>query len=425
LITEREVLDAIPKRRCFLREYAKYAAGCTDANLAYHVAGALTLLSQTVPITFFVPYGHPLYLNIYALAVGPSTLSRKSAAITVARRVLEAALPDRVANMPGSPEGLVDSLDSTPQQAIFYSEFGSLLSASERGYLMPLKTRLTEAYDCTPIGRQKANGKGVNAKTPRLSIFAGIAPGYLERHTEDVDWTEGFLARFLTFYAARQRYYEEPIFDEHGETRVAAWLKGYFEGWSTMQGTAGKCLGLADGGARTWWREWQKRIEDLSQHGPNRPTRPALARAPAMAMKIAGLLGWDFGDARNGNEWRLDEEMIVHATRVVDLHVESVLEIGAMLATDRDMRNRRKVLDAVTQWYKRHSSAIPLGQVLALAQITKRTARDLIDTLVEEGAIQFVNVEGSAAQHFVPASADPSLLVGASVVDPYAPSPLD
>jgi Trk K+ transport system NAD-binding subunit len=63
--------------------------------------------------------------------------------------------------------------------------------------------------------------------------------------------------------------------------------------------------------------------------------------------------------------------------------------------------------------------------VLALAQVTKRTARDLIDTLVEEGAIQFVNVEGSAAQHFVPASADPALLVGATIADPYAPSPLD
>ena len=49
MIREAEVLAALPPHG-FVRTYVEYACQRTDANAAYHLAGALSILTQTVPL---------------------------------------------------------------------------------------------------------------------------------------------------------------------------------------------------------------------------------------------------------------------------------------------------------------------------------------------------------------------------------------
>lgn len=386
MVTEQQVAAALP-RRGFLWDYVRFAATQTDANIAYHVGAGLALLSQAVPIDFFVPFGGPLRGNLYTLFVGPSTLSRKSGAISVARAVLASFDKDRISEAPGSPEALIDAIRRRPQQVLFYSEFASLLSNSERGYMRPIKTLLTEIWDCHPIGRQLVRKKASIIDHPRLSVVAGCAPGYLEAHTEPIDWTEGFLARFLTFYGHRERFYDSPPYDWEGQARLGEQLRGLLPGDMVFSGPLGQCQGL-DVTAAALWRDWHHKVERIALAKTNRPTQSAVGRAPGLAMKVAGLLAWDLGHARQSIPWQIGEEELACATAIVDLHIESVLEIGDQLAPDRDMRDRRRTLRAVGE------EPTLLGKILREAGLTKRRAHEMIETLVEEQLIERVRISG-------------------------------
>lgn len=387
VITEAEVVAALPKRDCFLRDYVRWAARAADANIAYHLLGGLMCLTQAVPPEYGVPFGKIVHPNLYGLVVGPSTLSRKSVAITFSQSVMDGALPERLGDMPGSPEGLIDSLAQNQQQIIYYQEYGAFLSSSERGYLMPVKTRLTDLYDGTPVGRSKANGKGVKVERPRLSIFAGVAPGYLERHTEIVDWTEGFLARHLTFYAKRERYFAIPAYTPGVQEQVVARLKQITDVHRTMQALTVPASGWTPGAVK-WWTEWQRGVEKLAVSNPTRMIAPAIGRAPAMALKVAALLAFDFRDGACEAGWEISEEEILYASKIVDLHVKSVLEIGDLVATDRDMRDRRKLLHEIGD------RPIRFGSAIKQAAMTKRRGREILETLEEEGTVRRVNLAG-------------------------------
>ena len=79
-----------------------------------------------------------------------------------------------------------------------YSEFGTFLKKSvSNSYFSEIKTRMNELFDCGPIGRRKANGKGVHVEYPRASFLGACAREYLENYTESVDWTAGIMWRLV------------------------------------------------------------------------------------------------------------------------------------------------------------------------------------------------------------------------------------
>ena len=147
MISEQEAIDALPSQG-FVRNYVEYAAQCTDANLAYHIAGALSCLTQCVPPEYAVPYASPIHGNLYSMIVGGSSKSRKTASINIAQRICREAIIDSIGEMPGSQEGLYESLRGQNRQLIVYGEWGEFLAKAEEGYLMSMKTAYTSLWDC-------------------------------------------------------------------------------------------------------------------------------------------------------------------------------------------------------------------------------------------------------------------------------------
>lgn len=383
--SEADVLATLPPRG-FLRDYVPYAMRCSDAHASYHLGTGLVALAQTVPIDLHFPFGNPIYANLYTLAVGPSGASRKSASITTATNLLRGAVESAVGETPGSREALVDGLRTNPRQVITYSEFGAFLASAERGYLMPLKTTLTEAWDCTPLGRALVNRESTAAEHPRLSLMAGSTLDYLERHTEPADWTGGFLARFLTFFADRERTHTVPPGDDVEKSKLVAHLKYLNESLIAR----GQCLGFS-AGARKMWDDWYYQTDREAKQSE---IAGAIHRVHSQAIKISLLFAWDFGQARSGSHWYVTEAELAPAIAICKLHIDSVERVGQHLAPSKDMRERRAVLACTTGQPK------TMGQIGREAKLLQRRTREILETLLAEGEIRAdASLGGSEARY--------------------------
>lgn len=148
MITDADALAALPQSG-WLRSYAEHAYAQTTAPLAYHIGFGLICLAATTPMDLGIRYIGNLRGNFYVMAVGRSGDDQKSSALSIARDLLWHADPSMIGRPPGSWEGLIDSLGERPRQTIFYSEFGDFLSkANQPGYFGPMKTSLTDLWDC-------------------------------------------------------------------------------------------------------------------------------------------------------------------------------------------------------------------------------------------------------------------------------------
>lgn len=405
MISESQALAALPDEG-FVRDYVRYAMKVTDGNAAYHVAGALVLLSQVAPHDLCVPFATPLYTNIFALSVGPSTDSRKSAGVGLCRGVMEdAGLHDQIGDEPGSREGLVDMLGANPRTAIFYSEFGDFLAATRFGYLEKLRQAYTNLYDCQPLSRALAGRKQRKVKDPRLSIFGGVTVSQLEYYTMATDWEGGFMGRFFTVYAPRERDYAfQPMDDREARQKVVDRLRvlTHFDD-TDLSVWNGPCLGLSPGAHRCYF-DWYKKNAGRKDSADEQ-SKVGLLRAPAMAAKVAVLLSLDAGTVRSKG-WYIEEQEMYFATRILEMHVESVIEVASRLAPNRDLKDRIRALEVI----RSEKGPISLGEISRRSKVgLKKRVIDVVQTLEEEKMIRrLATPNGSQGDWFVAVEHDTS-----------------
>ena len=367
------ILAQLPPQS-FVRNYVLSASVVTDSPLCYHLGAALSLLSATMPTLAGANYAGTLRGNSFIMAVGRSGEDRKSTAVNIAVDILSEAKPELLGPTPGSTEGLTDSLAKKSTQLVVYSELGEFLSKTSQqgGYAEALKTAYTNLYDCQPASRitRKLN---IAIQNPRLSILAACARPYLEHHTGPEDWTGGFLRRWLLFYGRRERLIEHP--DKNFPNRAA------FVKWLTARAdlpTVGWCEGL-DPEAAALWSPW---FRDINERSLPVSIVGIRASVPAFAMKIALLLGWDFGPMAAGNAWRIPPKIAMLAIQIAELHVQSVIALSEHLTSSKDQRDRALVLHQLDE-----GEALTLGELLKRSRLLKRRGVEIIETLQEEGTI--------------------------------------
>ena len=407
MITEAEALDAIPPSG-FVRSYVEYAMDRTDCNAAYHIAAAVSILTQCVPLSYSVPYGNPLWGNMFSLIVGPSG-HRKTSAVTIAQRLLNDALPGSVGETPGSQEGMYDSLREASRQLVCYGEFGDFLAKAEEGYMLPMKAAFTNLWDGNPVGRATAKKRNGPVEKPRLSLLCAVATDLLERHTEQADWTGGFLARFLTLYGSQEREFgDQPLDNPSQRRQLLEWVQSLAQ----VQ-PIGECLWLTDEG-KAMWRDWYESLRPFRE-GANKRAAAAAARSSAIAAKLALLLAWDVGSARSGEAWWVGETELVSALKITTLHVRSAIELGENVSGSRDMKDRRSVLLAIGD------QPTPTGVVIRRAELLKRRTQEILDSLLEERAIDAVSVNGVLCYYRTPQRHEALIGLGDKALDVAKP----
>lgn len=397
MITEREIFDLVARLPDgYVKTHVFWALPTTDAHAAFHLLAALAALSATCPQTLHLNFGTRICPNIFAMAVGNSGDDRKTSAVGKTETLLALALPEVLVGEPGSAQGLVDGFEHQPVQVLIYGEFGNFLKAASAGtHMEPVKTTFNQLYDAPPkISRRKANGKGLNAQEPRLSILAACANTYLEAYTDLVDWGGGFMNRWLLLAADRERLYPMPA-QENPELRD--WLVSNLQHRAGLH-KVGRYAGFSEAGAALWLA-W---FYDL--HARKLPLPPQMmgfrARMQTVALKIAMLLAWDFGGIADMETWQLTPEILAPAIEISELHLRSVCSIARGLAGTRDQRDRRAVLHVVASL----PELATLGAICKTTGLLKRRVNEILETLVEEGSIQVSWCDGKMG-YAVPSTA--------------------
>lgn len=392
MITEKQAVLALPKSG-FVRSYVEYAAVQTTAPLAYHIGVALSMLAVTCPRAYGTRYAVETYPNLFIMLAGRSGDDQKSTAIEIGREILFEAAPNLIGDQPGSPEGMIESLSKTPTQLLIYKEMGKLLSAVQRGYLEPLKALLTDLADCSSQQRVKAKQKGqdnvISVPHPRLSVLGACSLPFLEKHTEAVDWTGGFLGRWALLYAQRERTNSWPGGTDVGRKALVDALQQ-----RSLSASAGWCLGVGTPGHNPIRAHWDAWYADVSNRNLPELVHGARVRAPVLALKAAMLYSWDYGAAAyaNGDPWWLTFDVLDPGIAFAEMYLDSIVSLSAKLAEHPDARVRRSVLDAFP-----NGSALTLGDVLLKTKLRKRTVSDVLDSLTEEGTLRRLVIPGGGS----------------------------
>jgi hypothetical protein len=351
-----------------------HAVKQTTSPLIYHLGVGVTIMGTTCPLAYGMHYAGPLRANNFCLLVGRSGEDQKSTALSVGKKVLDAAAAPLIGDFPGSPEGLIDSLARRPSQFIPISEFGKFLSSAQRGYFEPTKTLLADLWDSLPTQRTKANNKTIRVDNPRLSIGAACSIPYLEKHTLAEDWTGGFMGRWTVLYGKRERVDPDPV----GDNTHFQWLVDEIRKRATMP-SAGWCNGL-DSQASKLWRDW---FTDVTNRKLPDNIIGIRSRAPSMARKIALVYGWDFGKALHGKPWDMGVDVLEPAIALAELHITSLVHLSDVIAEHPDARLRRSVMMAIAQ----HKGVATLGEILSVLKMRKRPVVEMLDALMEEGRV--------------------------------------
>jgi hypothetical protein len=380
----RQIVTALPETS-FLRNYVIYASHMTDCNAAYHLVGGLCLLAQTIPDDLYVRIGSKVHGNVYALAVGPSSVSRKTASVQTAREIIEEALPGASTPHPGSHEGLSDALSLKPRQLLLYDEFSTLLAQAEGSYMSPIKNVLTNVYDGAAPSRSLAQTTRRKAGIPdtkksRLSLFGAVTPGYLSAHSSPSDWIDGFFARFFIVLGERVRT-NDKIGVELPEHK-AFLIQSLKERSQVLQSFS--CIGMSHE-AEELWKGWRRDYARTAKNVP-REVSGAAERANGHVLKAALLLAWDEGTARATAPWQLEAQHLWPAIRIAEIHIDSIIALADQLGGTRDMNDRQAVLQSLG------FSAIKLGTICKRARLLRDRVLLILATLQEEGAVERVPI---------------------------------
>lgn len=376
----------------FTEAWMRYGYASCDAALVYHYAMAVGLLAAVAPPGLTMSYGSAMPAHLWVLLTG-KTGTRKSTAISRARKALRRLYPDLILDHPESPAALVAMLaDQDPQflgrGVLIYSEYGDFLQSTKTGsYKESLRTKLTEAYDDGGLSRKTVREQAVRVDDVRLTMLAAAADGMLEQNTKRTDWTNGYMNRhWLVRGPPSYRKDMEPPPPKARWQHLEDYAIKMLE-WRSMQ-DAYPCIGMtAD--ARILWNQWVEYVKAQNHTGLQ---EDANTRVHTIALKAAVLLAWDMGYASSG-EWYMPVEIVWQAINVARVHLISVEATLDQLAFGNFATLRRDVLAALEHGGTEGDVLQRLSRTNA---VPVRTLRSVLETLVTEGLIEAHSNPGTA-----------------------------
>lgn len=413
LSEEAEQVFKTPGGMTFLHKYVQYGMERTDAPAVYHLAVGLALLASATPKEFALggTFGAVTYPNLYVMLIGPSAARKTHAAALGFDQVFAPALPSRIGNLPGSYEGLLESLAEKPQQCIFDPEMSRFYrqARSEGGHLGPLKQGLTDVYDCKKISRQTRKVKIQPQDTHRLNMIGCIALDEFQANIEATDITGGFVSRFLLAMGSRswlkkldphQTYQHQPI-------QLAAHLR-----W--VANACPQNLAYMSPEATEFANEVVVAWDTVEQGLDLKRWASIWERASAMSRKIALLLALDRYaleadlpferhpidgslmlaqgiKAESLPPVQIGVKDMKKAVEITKLFIGPAVHLVERLPTSRQGREIEMVFRAVEnvarESHRKGVAGATFGAISRDAGTNKRTTQHMLDTLIEQGRI--------------------------------------
>lgn len=394
MITEQDARDCLPPIG-YVRDSVIYGLHMTDAPGVFHFAGALCALAAVVPGDLVLPaFGTLTPATLCVLVVGPSGC-RKSHTIKMQTQPLRALADERVSDATSSYEGLFGAVQQRPRQLLVHSEFGAFLAHTSRGYAQPVRELYIQLADCDPVEQRLVKSKK-KIPNPRVSILGACTPTLLSAHTDHVAWQGGLMGRFIILYSNRSHFYDSARGDSRYHGRLVEMLS------QRMETPIGRCGGLSTA-SMAIWKPWSEGLDDRWQKDARVYAASAAVRTPMVALRIALLYGFDYGDASevgpNGT-WYIEPDQLEPAIRLAELHLKSAIELCDMITPTTYSRQRQHAYMTL------QDAGQPLRRGEIMARMTEkvdvRTAARVLQALVEESVVHEVTVGGETWFSTVP-----------------------
>lgn len=316
------------------KKMVKYYDDISSSPLEFLITSLITTISGIVGKHAYWIFSETfhLYLNIWAVLLGVSTISKKTTSISI---VLHKLYPinDRIVNqynnemeiykiklkeylsknkkkddfleMPKKPireylifpndvtiEALSEILIHSTRGMIVHSEFGGFLAQLNRSYSRDSKMILTELYD-VPESKEiaRATKENIYLTRPYFSILGASTTEWIKEHSSKDDIKTGFFARML--FSIRNNNDKEliSVFDLAKKSKESKYSMNISEIYEYLY-SLNNVIITADTEAEQIYRQHEKYIgEELKKLiGKNEKEISFKGRLLIYTLKIAALL---------------------------------------------------------------------------------------------------------------------------------------
>lgn len=351
----------------------------TEAADTFLTAAAIqTVALAAGPGAYFIDGYRRIYLNTWAVLVGPSTRSRKSTTLKLPGYILDRAGLGSCTVPSSTFEGIyqlfADQTDKKTGDIIEGMRFGvqihdeleNFRKALERPHLEGLAGTLLGFYDGGKVTTHSLT-RGVTVADVRgFSMFAGTTPRRL-LFTED-DTTSGFMARF-TFWASNGNsgriYPTAPLPDERALTELS-------QAVGSLRLQAGPTQFDRPSLDRfTEWYTQQKSVTPPEAIAANYDRHDGLVKKLA---SISALSNYRRQITLPDLEWALG---------IIDYQRDILAKLTFTEDKSPFGKNRQKVLSHLTN----HNGSATRRELMRSAHVKLKDFEEVIETLLEEGIV--------------------------------------
>lgn len=374
----------------FLLDYIGYAARMTDAYVEYHVAGGLMLLALAADRKIRVRFAHEtIYPNLFQATIGDSTISRKTASISIMYDKIAKAVFDSNKFLPqsSSPESLIEELSNNSKASLIRDEAGGFLRELDKNYMQGFKDVLCSLYDNRGFHRKirtsqrKSSQTDFDIKNPFINIYFATTPDVFKTYSNFLDVSSGWLVRFLYYtpeYEKAWRGYRKETIDDLNQRdelrRSLELIKLRVEALPDELDYE-----LSDD-ALQFFTAWQERTEKEAMKAKDKNKLRILGRLHTYAIKISML--FLLGD--NTDNTTISKKYIEIACRMMEEYF--VINACALLediARDEKNNLQDKVI-SILKTYGRTS----VRDLMRYAHQPKKDLGDALDALDENGSFE-------------------------------------
>ena len=241
-MSEEIIFDINKLNESNFKKMIRYYDSISSSPIEYLITGTFAALSGAIGKNAYLEITDSLniYLNIWGVIIGPSTIMRKTSAINICKKEIQRisdteyndyksksfqyekeaaeAKENKERSFNKVPpvrkyiifpndstvESLSDILSYSNRGLIVHSEFGSLLTQLNRSYSGDSKQFLTAIYDVLDSWEvSRSTKKNTVLQRPYLSILGATTIDWVKENSLPSDLRTGFLARFI--YSIRNR----------------------------------------------------------------------------------------------------------------------------------------------------------------------------------------------------------------------------
>ncbi|MCK9309435.1 MAG: DUF3987 domain-containing protein [Candidatus Cloacimonetes bacterium] len=406
-------LSKLPKE---LREYVEILNQITDSSEGAKLTALLPIVASSIGNRIAIcNAGAKHYCNIWAVIIGPSSISRKTTVINLALKCLdehhkkmnkleskERIEKSIVLNKPTQAR-LMNLLSINPNRVIVQTEMSAWMLEMQKNYNAGMKAEITDMFD----GNDKAIAKmDVNEyiRKPAFSIIGGTTEEWFFSELKDAaDQRGGFLQRLLVcFY--RNIDVSKMDFSTRDSSRHEARLKDYsiiLETLMELKGT--HYLRLSSEASELRNTRYCTMMRHFAAQG-NDPLLSYLTRIYdnyffRFSILIFAMKNWqDIREAQESssvakyfNKQEIDTETANEAMYLCDYYFENTKPFIQDLAEGGKLEFEKKIVDILR---KHGLSEIPHHRLLSASRMTAQEFRRCLDSLIERQGLICIERKG-------------------------------